>query len=279
MKLLITIFLMINLYANEEYPRFSIIKTGTAKSLEGLIYEEGSLFKTMMVNHAGFLIQHQGKTILFETGLGEEVDYQFKNDMSWWAKPLFAYKKEQSIKKQLNNKYTIESIILSHAHWDHASGLRDFPNAKVIISKEEEHEVKHPVANRTFPTQFKDVKTQSFQWKEESYLNFKKHYDYFGDGTLIFVPLFGHTHGSLGLILNSKDKKYFFVGDAIWTTRQLRPIQNKAAISSILVDTDKELTRKKIDEIKKMQDRGFIIIPTHDYYLHNKLGLFPKWID
>ena len=277
MKYLITLLITLNILAASEGPRFSIIQTGTAKTLEALIYEKGSLFKTMMVNHAGFLIENKGKYILFETGLGNEVDHQFDKDMSWWARPLFAYNKLDSIKEQLKDNYQIENIILSHAHWDHASGLVDYPTTTTLVSPEEMEEIEHPIANRTFPSQFKGTKTKPFKWKQESYLGFDKYYDVFGDNKVIIVPLFGHTHGSLGLILNGANKKYFFVGDAIWTTRQLSPIQNKPFISSKLVDTDKEVAQKKIKIVKSMQEEGFIIIPTHDYYVHESLGHYPKW--
>ncbi|WP_412463270.1 MBL fold metallo-hydrolase [Halobacteriovorax sp. RT-2-6] len=279
MKYFFTVLLALNILAASEAPRFSIIQTGTAKTLEALIYEEGSLFKTMMVNHAGFLIENKGKYILFETGLGDDVHDQFALDMSWWAKPIFAYHKLDSIKDQIKDHYKIENIILSHAHWDHASGLIDYPEITTLVSEEEMHEVIHPTPNRTFPSQFKNIKTKAFKWKEEEYLSFHKYYDVFGDRNVIIVPLFGHTHGSLGIILNNaKDgKKYFFVGDAIWTTRQLSPLQNKPYLSSKLVDTDKAMARKKIEIVKLMQQKGYIIVPTHDFYVHESLGYYPKW--
>ncbi len=258
--------------------KFTIIKTGSAKSLEALIYEDGSLFKTMEVNHSGFLIEEDGKYLLFETGLGEEIDSQFSSDMPFWAKPLFDYKKGISIKQQLKNKYNIEKIILSHSHWDHASGIKDFPQTTALVSEEEIHEIEHIVANRTFPSQFSGAKVDQFKWTMGNYEGFEKYYDITGSGNLILVPLFGHTDGSVGLFLIGEKKKYFFVGDSIWTTRQLNPPQSKAFISSKLVDTNKKETFKQIKVIKDIQDKGYEIIPTHDYYLQEELGYFPNWL-
>lgn len=193
------------------------------------------------------------------------------------ARPLFAYNKSTSIRAQLAGKYTIDKILLTHAHWDHASGIKDFPSTETLVSTEELQEIKDIVANRTFPSQFEGAKIKSFEWTNKPYSIFSRHYDLFGDAKVVIVPLFGHTTGSLGIFLHTKTKKYFFVGDAIWTTRQLDPIQSKAWISSKLVDTEKALTLKKIELIKEVQDQGFIIIPTHDFYLQEAMGYYPKW--
>lgn len=257
---------------------FSIVKTGTAKTLEGLIHSEGKFLKTLTVNHSGFIIKNNDKYILFDTGLGNQIHNQFQLDMPLWAQPLFKYNFSKSIKEQVGEKISISGIYLSHVHWDHASGINDFDNVITYISNDEKKELVDLVRNRTFPSQFSGSTLETFSWSSRQVEMFTKTYDIFNDGKAILVPLSGHSYGSIGLILYADDTKYFFVGDAIWTHLQLKYQSQKFYISSCLVDRDKEQTFKTQLIIKEMQNRGFEIIPTHDSIIQDKLGYYPRWI-
>lgn len=278
MKLLmIFIFIFTSLTFANDLPKISIVKTGQAKSLEGLIYEDGSLFKTMMVNHVAFIIQYKNRNILFDTGLGDQIDHQFSKDMPFWAKPLFKYIKTQSVKNQVKNM-KFDQVILSHTHWDHASGIRDFLDVPIYIDENEFGEFSKLVKNRTLMSQFRDVELNKLIWEDKQYLMFPKHIDLFGDKRVVLVPLYGHSFGSIGLIINST-QKYFFVGDSIWTTRQLEKSSHKSFLSSLLVDRNKSETFLSIKIIKQMKRDGYKIIPTHDYYVQEEIGYYPSWFE
>lgn len=100
--LLITIFLILNLNAenrlNSEV-EISIIKTGDVNTLEAFIYDKGSYFKMMTLNHSAFLVKHPKGLVLFDTGLGKNIDEQFELDMPWWGKIIFSYNKGISAKQ------------------------------------------------------------------------------------------------------------------------------------------------------------------------------------
>jgi glyoxylase-like metal-dependent hydrolase (beta-lactamase superfamily II) len=276
-KELILIFLLLKLtpLVMAEDIKFSIIKTGSAHSLEGMIYEKGSFFNTIDINHSAFMIEMNGEKILFETGLGKDIHSQFDSDMPWWAKPIFSYRYSKSVKDQIGD-LEIKKIFLSHSHWDHASGIKDFPTASTYMSKKEFKELKHLVKNRTFPSQFEGASLKSFEWVNGPFLNFEKYYDIFGDKRVVLVPLGGHSHGSVGLLVIGKKKKLFLVGDAVWTNRQLQGIQHKFYISSLLVDGNRDETMESIKKIIKIQDLGFTIVPTHDFYVQERIGYYPK---
>lgn len=255
---------------------YTIVKTGSAVSLEGLVYEQGSYFKKMPINHSAFLIQHKGNIVAFEMGLSSHIDEEFSSEMPFWAKPIFGYKKGRSLFQQIKKEHSPTKVFLSHTHWDHASGLRDYKDINFYIAKEEAQELSELNEVRSFRSHFKDNHPIYFQWQNKKSYIFEKSYDVFGDGKVILVPLFGHTHGSSGLILDGEEK-IFLVGDAIWTTRQLDPVVSKSYIGSALVDTDKKEALETISKIQEMKRLGFKIIPTHDYYTQEKIGYYPKW--
>ncbi|MCP4372397.1 MAG: MBL fold metallo-hydrolase [Deltaproteobacteria bacterium] len=267
---------------------FSIIKTGEAKTLEAFVYSGGG-FKEHIVSHTSILIRHPKAFLLFDTGLGTQIDQQFKEGMPYWIKPLMAYEKKGDVVTQLrlNNidSNEIKIILASHLHWDHASGIEDFPQAK-IWSVEEEHEWGKKVASvesGVILSQFDSEKIQwdYFQFDETPYENFKKSIDVFSDGSIVLVPLRGHTPGSFGMFLNLRSgKRFFFTGDTTWAIEGIQIPAEKHWISGLLVDSKREQTIASIVQVHKLMQEypKLNIIPAHDNKVHEKIGFFPKFI-
>ncbi|WP_348798596.1 MBL fold metallo-hydrolase [Flavobacterium adhaerens] len=129
-------------YSEKEYVvkpvTFSIILTGTASTQEAFLFKGGSLFKSRELSHIAVLVKHNNKSFLFDTGLGGNIDTQFK-EMSFLHRQMFRYSKQQSVKQQLiANSFksdSIKTIILSHLHWDHSSGIKIFQMRPFIQPK------------------------------------------------------------------------------------------------------------------------------------------------
>ncbi|EQC51702.1 MBL fold metallo-hydrolase [Bacteriovorax sp. DB6_IX] len=278
MKLIISIcFILLTTKAMSQ-TAFTIVNTGYADALD-ILSIEGGEFKKIRFNHAAFIIKHNNKTILFETGIGSKIQDEFDESMPLWAKPAFNFKYVKSLKKQLPN-FHYDKILLSHAHWDHAAGLTDGLGTTPTISPEEHLELhpEHIAHHRTFPIHFKDNAPDKFKWTQSPYLHFKKHYDLFGDNKVILVPIPGHSFGSIGLIINGQKEKAFFVGDALWMEKQLDSLAHKACLASAIVDRDKKELSATIRKIKIMRDKyKYKIIPTHDASVHDKFKYFPEW--
>src|SRR5690606_7486503 len=99
----------------------------------------------------------------------------------------------------------IERIILSHAHWDHASGLGDFPEAVVWAAPEELTVVAHaaPGLGGSWPSQvsLKSIRWQALDFKPQPHEGFDRSIDLFADGSVVLVPMSGHTPGSIGMFV------------------------------------------------------------------------------
>ncbi len=270
--------------AKTEEISFSIIKTGTASTREAMVFDGGSLGKKVVLNHSAIIIHHGADFILFDTGLGKNIEKQFKHDMPWWAQSLFPYELGTPAVEQLplDIRRSLSKIFLSHVHWDHASALQDFPGSCVAIATEEKEELKVVKTTATFPSQFSSgsLKWCDFAWSIKPYEGFEKSYDIFRDQSAVLVPLPGHTYGSVGLFLTISARKYFFIGDLTWSLKALKAGKSKFWASSKLVDRSRDETLATLQKVKKMSEKNtdLIIVPAHDSEAQDAIGYFPRWI-
>lgn len=264
--------------------KVSVMYTGYNETPAFLAYDGGGLSKNI-ATHTAYYIKHPKGDFLFESGLGTKVDEQAQS-MSWLDRLIFNYTKQKPVIAQLKengvSENKIKTIILSHMHWDHASGLSDFPDAKVITTEEEynfaiSEQAKPPAFLKS---QYENEKISFLKFTDKRFLGFKESCDFYGDGSIIFVKMPGHTKGSLGMFLKlDSGKKLFFVGDTIWNNNQLINKTNKNFIASAIVDNNKTQVKKNIQILYDIQKANpdLLIIPTHDYEASKQISEFPEF--
>jgi glyoxylase-like metal-dependent hydrolase (beta-lactamase superfamily II) len=97
----------------------------------------------------------------------------------------------------------------------------------------------------------------------------------------MLVPLFGHTPGSVGVFVTvDSRRRYFLVGDAVWTAAALKEGRPKFWAARWLVDRDAPATQQVIDQIRAVVERdpSLTVIPSHDATVQDSLGYFPAWV-
>ncbi|TGM37446.1 MBL fold metallo-hydrolase [Leptospira biflexa] len=263
---------------------FSIVKTGEAKTLEAFVIEGGSVSKLVTVAHSAFYIQHPKGNFLFDTGLGTKIKEQFEV-FPLYLKILMEYKLIQTAKEQLESNgvdsKSIQDVFFSHLHWDHASGLKDFPNAKIHSVKEE---LNHPdIALGYIPSQFDgdSVKWNHLTFSNQPYGPYANHLDWFGDGTVVFVPMKGHSEGSVGLFLHTENGEvYFLTGDIVWRKEGFLELKHKPRGARWIVDYDVKKLGEEIVRVHGLMNQNpkLVVIPAHDHDTQNPLGFYPKVI-
>ncbi|MDF1662458.1 MAG: MBL fold metallo-hydrolase, partial [Planctomycetota bacterium] len=177
------------------------LMTGKAKTLEGLTIAQGSLTTGFEIGHGAVLVKHGEDCFLFDTGLGRSIDAQFGADMPYWIRPMMAYEKGTAVVDQLESSKELpkpKRIFLSHAHWDHASGVVDFPDLEIWLPAEELEYLKVAKPPEVLPSQVSssDIKWAPYTLKESNYAGFPRSFDVYGDGTVVLVGLNGHSPGS-----------------------------------------------------------------------------------
>lgn len=265
--------------------RFAILRTGSVSTLERFAFAGGRWSSTVPLDHAAFLVQHPKGTLLFDTGLGEAIDRQYRADMPLLMRPLFPYRRTLSARAHLDQQGTPlpERILLSHLHWDHASGLADFPGVPVWAHAPEQALLQSVSRATTFPSQVlaPGIPWHWFHLAPTPFGPFHASLDLFGDGTVVVVPLPGHTPGSVGLALRTATGgRFLLVGDAVWKAEAIQGGAPRFWATACIVDHDRAGARETVRFLQRLQaqDPGLTFIPAHDASLHERLGLFPRWI-
>ncbi len=267
----------------------AIVKTASVSVPEVLTFAGGSISQNAKIAFSAFVIRHGNRVIAFDLGLGSMIDEQYGSDMPYWARTSFRYEHPVvPLKAQWPKagSLTIDDVILSHSHWDHAAGLEDFPKAKIWVSSEEFGHLKNMSrgAGSPWPSQVgrADIKWNILELTDGPYKGFESSLDLFGDGSVVAVKLAGHTPGSLALFVTVKSgKRYFLVGDAVWSAKAIPERRAKFIGASLFVDGDRSKTSEIVERLAYLirDDPGLTIIPAHDGDLQERLGLFPKWLD
>ena len=262
--------------------RFALVKTSETETLDAFTVEGGDWTEKAIADHVAVLIEHHAATLLFDTGLGRQVDSQFQ-EIPWWERKLLQYGPVRPVRDRLDaDGIRVDRILLSHTHWDHASGLADFPEVPVWAPYEEIEFSQIAVPPAILPSQFSHaVKWVPFAFQPEPFMGFPESLDLFGDRSLVLVPLSGHTPGSVGLFLTLDDgRRFFFTGDASWRLEGFTGPKEKFWFSRRLVDQDRDATRQVLEQVHALLEREpeLVVVPAHDANVHKQLGFYPQWI-
>lgn len=127
----------------------------------------------------------------------------------------------------------VGTAIVSHAHADHLSALRDLPNARIVANRTEIEAllryrdaalrgVLHGCLPALLPedwaSRFDDAAAFAAVPLPAWMAPFAHGTDVFGDGSAIAVPLPGHTGGQIGLLIpDAGGRPVFLAADACWS--------------------------------------------------------------
>jgi glyoxylase-like metal-dependent hydrolase (beta-lactamase superfamily II) len=146
----------------------------------------------------------------------------------------------------------IDTVVLSHLHWDHAYNVDYFPHARFVLAQAEWDE-----ANRLNPKDiFMEEKAIPFLRNLKPMLIVEDGEEIIEGLTGVLIP--GHTPGSLGALLDLGDgQKWLFTGDACKNRGEL-----------LLEDAgqayDMALATESLRKMKKIATR---ILPGHDGWI------------
>jgi len=193
------------------------IPTGVNHRSAAFAYRGGSFFDKREFSMSVVLIRHPKGDLLINAGFGRDVKKHF-NLMPSYFKMTTDFDPGISAAEQLNkfgyNQDSLKGIMLTHAHWDHISGIPDFKNTPVMVS---ENELKFINGNNKFSAlarSFTNAKYISYSFQQKPYLGFSLSYDFYGDGSIVIVPAPGHAPGSVIIFITlPTSKRYAMIGD------------------------------------------------------------------
>jgi N-acyl homoserine lactone hydrolase len=190
------------------------LKYGESEYPAGLVNSEKKTGYVRM-NWLAYLIRIDHKNILIDTGFSD-------------AKRLRAFKIEkfravpQLITDLGLNLRDIDTIILTHAHFDHAGGIADFPEADIIMHESEPVPPEDPTISTALLSRGAAGKLRKINAPLQL------------TDSLRIVPTGGHTRGSLIVELKTRSGKAFFTGDECYFSAECKsgiPLPPAAAYS------------------------------------------------
>lgn len=259
----------------------SLIKCGKMMSKQAFVFRGGNWSEDYDSGMAAVLVRHPKGTFLFDTGFGANVDEHIKTIPALMRR-LTTYDKEESAAAQLTangvDPNEIKMAIISHSHWDHVSGLEDFPQAEAWFAKQEIDDIPTLPAGELIQQMKDKLKLRAFEFADTHYENFDRSFDLFGDSSIVLVPLPGHTPGSIGMFVNLRSgKRLFFIGDLTWALEGIELPAERPWISRKLADRDEAQVRASIVKVHQLLKHypNLVIVPAHDRRVHDRIAGFP----
>jgi glyoxylase-like metal-dependent hydrolase (beta-lactamase superfamily II) len=263
----------------------SVIRTGEIPAPEGYLFRaEGNAIARLRAAATGgedpvitpclsFVVRHPtAGVILIDTGFHRDARENLRKDfgvpMSLLMRNLRPAPEpfDEQLRELGLEPESIQSVVMTHLHVDHTSGVRLLPRAQFTISRPEWQAAQaRSAAARGYmrhhlpPEQrvrFVDLSSDGAPFGP-----FQKTLDLLGDGTLRLVSTPGHTKGHMSLLVRgAAQADVLLAGDAAYTLRNIRE-----GLLPMLT-TDDDASRQSLREIKAFMDAepAAIVVPTHD---------------
>lgn len=257
------------------YPKLYFFECGTLKSEKHLFTMDRGVGEPFEVPVPFFLIQHNGKNILFDTGNALQTS---KEPEKHWGEIVNTYYPVMTEKQYVVNQLeamgikpeNIDYVILSHLHLDHAGGVGAFPNATYIAHKKEIEWAFSKDCSQKAAYIMLDI-DKNINWLQLEN-KFEEAYDLFEDGVIKIYPTPGHTPGHLSVLVNLQNESMLLTSDCCYTEENL----NDNIPPGLVWNAEDSI--KTIDWIRKMQsDNNVEVVTGHDPTAWKRYKQAPKY--
>jgi N-acyl homoserine lactone hydrolase len=259
----------------------SALPTGSMTTRAALAYRGGAFGDERMFSMTAILVRHPRGDLLFDTGFGRKLDAHLAMQPALLRATTDYLKGTPAAEQLAAHGYEtrrLAGVVLTHAHWDHVSGLDDMPGVPVWVTATERDFIatggsKTAVARGLGKREFK-----LYEFDNGPYLGFPRSHDVWGDGSVVLVPAGGHTPGSvIAFITLPSGARYALLGDLVWQNEGIDLPAERPWVSRTLVDVDAELVRQNVDRVAAIHKRfpQVVMIPAHDARANGALPVFP----
>jgi glyoxylase-like metal-dependent hydrolase (beta-lactamase superfamily II) len=218
-----------------------------------------------------FLVEHpQAGPFLVDTGLHSSVARDPRQSLGWGGRVIFRVRMtpDDAVPAQLRARGVdpaqVELVVMTHLHFDHASGITEFPRATFVLDPREWEAAHRQGFLHGYRTQHYgenlDWRGLSYEAGAEPFGPFEHSLDLFGDGSVRLVSTRGHTLGHHSLVLRLADRSCLLTGDAAYARRTI----DESLVPPLF--EDEALYRDSLRRIQGYvrEHPDAVVIPGHD---------------
>jgi len=245
------------------------LPTGLNHRTAAFAYRGGSPWDKRDSVSTAVLVRHPRGDLLIDTGLGRAIAEQMK-EFPFLFRLGTDLVRFQAAADQLDaagyDRRQLRYILLTHAHWDHVSGVPDFPGVPVLVTAAE-HRFIDEGGWATANARSMNAVFQEYTFDGGPYMGFTQSRDLYGDGSIVIVPAPGHTPGSVAVFVTlSGGARYAFVGDLVWQLEGLLEREERPWFEATTLGEDPVVLRQSLLRMSAIATRypQITMVPSHD---------------
>ena len=250
--------------------RVRALRAGSMSSSAAFAFRGGSFSDERVFSMGGVLVEHPQGRLLFDTGFGRNARAQI-DGIPWLMRATTTFELGTPIADQLRASgfdiSTLSGIVPTHVHWDHISGVPDFPGVPIWLPRVEHAFIESGGRATELMRSFGKLEVRPYDFPHGAYLGYAKSYDVFGDGSVVLVQAGGHTPGSIvAFITEPSGRKLALIGDLAWQQEGVDLPTERPWISRAIVDFDAARVREEVARLHRIQRLipELIIVPAHE---------------
>jgi glyoxylase-like metal-dependent hydrolase (beta-lactamase superfamily II) len=245
------------------------LPTGVNHRTTAFAYRGGSPWDKRDSVSTAVLVRHPQGNLLIDTGLGRTIAQQMR-EFPFLFRLGTDQVQFQPAADQLDaaryDRRQLRYILLTHAHWDHISGVPDFPGVPVLVTAAEQRFIDEG-GWATAHARSMNAVFQEYSFDGGPYLGFTQSRDLYADGSIVIVPAPGHTPGSVVVFVTlSGGARHAFVGDLVWQLEGLLEREERPWFEARTLGENPIVLRQSLLRMSAIATRypQITIVPSHD---------------
>jgi N-acyl homoserine lactone hydrolase len=176
-----------------------------------------------------FLVEHpEHGPVMIDTAFDPVVATDRRQSLGRAGALIFSPTKVRPVADQLRERgvdpAAVGTVVMTHLHFDHASGIGQFPGAEFVVERREWEAASHGgLRDGYFPAHLAPAKNARKLDLDAAPAadGFRHVLDLFEDGSLRIAFTPGHTHGHCSILLETAGSPLLLCGDASYARRTI----------------------------------------------------------
>ncbi|AQT82375.1 Zn-dependent hydrolase [Mycolicibacterium litorale] len=250
------------------------LPTGTYETRAAFAVCGGSFSDKRQFAATAILVQHPKGDLLIDAGFGADVAAHIATLPRIARAP---YQATTTVSEQFDSagydRNRLLGALVTHAHWDHVSGLDEL-DVPVWINAAETRYAAEESDGEVFRIVSAGRNIHRYDFDSGPYLGYSSSYDVHGDGSVVVAFAGGHTAGSVVVFVTVPSRKrYAFIGDLTWQLDGIRKRVQRPRLMRKVADSDPEQTRQGLLRAIAL-DNVMQIVPSHDVNAYDGIPVF-----